>query len=249
MSLAYVFTSPFVQLSSLNHYLVQKPVNYIDVDRKFYFKGVGAQPNPFMNRTRTEDSHLRFTESRMTVETELPTFSSKNYQCQCTVQSMVHRRVMDQVVIGTKELSDSPNGNYRSDSPDSQSLGNVIDLTSRKAPIYRKSVKRREKTETTKCQETNIRVHLHSSQKRSATVRRMRISRKAFTDANSMTADRQKNPADSKEIFLILVINMHICVCLVDQLLFPMKGYRFWELDNLKILGYLFLKIDNHLTR
>lgn len=32
------------------------------------------------------------------------------------------------------------------------------DRTSQKAPIYRKFVKRREKTETTRCQETSIQV-------------------------------------------------------------------------------------------
>lgn len=37
-------------------------------------------------------------------------------------------------------------------------LESVIDPTNRKAPIYRKFVKRREKTETTKCQETSTQV-------------------------------------------------------------------------------------------
>lgn len=37
-------------------------------------------------------------------------------------------------------------------------LESVIDHTNRKAPIYRKFVKRREKTETTRCQETSIQV-------------------------------------------------------------------------------------------
>lgn len=39
-------------------------------------------------------------------------------------------------------------------------LESVIDHINRKAPIYRKFVKRREKTETTKCQETSIQVNL-----------------------------------------------------------------------------------------
>lgn len=39
-------------------------------------------------------------------------------------------------------------------------LESVIDHINRKAPIYRKFVKRREKIETTKCQETSIQVNL-----------------------------------------------------------------------------------------
>lgn len=42
-------------------------------------------------------------------------------------------------------------------------LESVIDPTNRKAPIYRKFVKRREKTETIRCHETSIQVKSHIS--------------------------------------------------------------------------------------
>lgn len=67
---------------------------------------------------------------------------------------------MGQVVTGMKELEI-----HQMETIDlivliHNHLENVIDHTNPKAPIYRKFVKRREKTETTRCQETSIQVKL-----------------------------------------------------------------------------------------
>lgn len=75
------------------------------------------------------------------------------------IRSTVHRRVMDQEVIGMTE-----SGTHQMEiiarivqTPNRRE--SATDRTSLKAPIYRKYVKRREKTETTECRETSIQVY------------------------------------------------------------------------------------------
>lgn len=74
------------------------------------------------------------------------------------VRSMVHRRVMDRAVTGTRGFEIHPMVTIVQIVQTPNHLGSVIDPISRKAPTYRKFVKRREKTETTRCQGRSIRV-------------------------------------------------------------------------------------------
>lgn len=65
---------------------------------------------------------------------------------------------MDQVVIDMKELEIHQMETIGLRVLTHSHLESVIDHTNRRAPIYRKFVKRREKTETTRYQETSIQV-------------------------------------------------------------------------------------------
>lgn len=65
---------------------------------------------------------------------------------------------MDQAVIDMRELEIHQMATTGRTAQILNRQGSEIDLISRRAPIYRKSVKRREKIETIKCQGTNIQV-------------------------------------------------------------------------------------------